>query len=143
MEEVACLLVSRRTDQSHARLKTKLAEFGIRLRGMFFPAILNIGDSDMATVVVGKRGTIVIPAKIRKRYRLDEGSPLLMEEREDGILMRPAVVTPVEVEVYTPERLAEFFLNNSMDKDDYLEARREVESMGIAPDSIDHLRWPD
>jgi AbrB family looped-hinge helix DNA binding protein len=96
----------------------------------------------MQTVLIGKRGTVVIPSKMRKRYQLDEGSPMLIEEREDGILMRPAVTTPVEVEIYTPERLAEFFLNNAMDKEDYLEARKEVEAMGIDPDSIDHLRWP-
>jgi AbrB family looped-hinge helix DNA binding protein len=96
----------------------------------------------MRTVVIGKRGTVVIPAKMRKRYKLDEGSPLLMEEREEGILMRPAVTAPVEVEIYTPERLAEFFLNNVMTRDGYLEARKDVEKMGINPDSIDHIRWP-
>jgi AbrB family looped-hinge helix DNA binding protein len=96
----------------------------------------------MQTVLIGKRGTVVIPAKTRKRYKLDEGSPMLIEEREDGILMRPAVTTPVEVEIYTPERLAGFFLNNAMDKEDYLDARKEVEAMGIDPDSIDHIHWP-
>ena len=96
----------------------------------------------MQTVLIGKRGTVVIPAKLRKRYRLDVGGTMLIEEREDGILMRPAVTTPIEVEVYTPERLAEFFLNNAMDKDDYFEARKEVDAMGIDPDSIDHQRWP-
>ena len=94
----------------------------------------------MQTVVIGKRGTVVIPAKIRKRYRLDEGSPLLVEEHEDGILMRPARVSPVDAEIYSPRRLAEFFLNNAMDKDDYLEARKKVESMGIDPYSIEHRR---
>ena len=96
----------------------------------------------MQTVLIGKRGTVVIPAKLRKRYRLDVGGTMLIEEREDGILMRPAVTTPIEVEVYTPERLAEFFLNNAMDTEDYLEARKEVVAMGIDPDSIDHQRWP-
>jgi AbrB family looped-hinge helix DNA binding protein len=96
----------------------------------------------MQTVLIGKRGTMVIPAKMRKRYRLNEGSPMLIEEREDGMYMRPAVTMPVEVEVYTPERLAEFFLNNAMDKEDYLEARQEVEAMGINPDSINHQSWP-
>jgi hypothetical protein len=28
-----------------------------------------------------------------------------------------------------------------MDKDDYQQARKEVEAMGIDPDLIDHLRW--
>ncbi len=97
----------------------------------------------MQTVMIGKRGTVVIPAKMRKRYRLDEGSPMLIEEREDGILMRPAVTTPVEVETYTPERLAEFFLNNVMTREGYLEARKDVAAMGIDPDSIDHIRWPE
>ena len=94
----------------------------------------------MQTVLMGKRGTVVIPAKVRKRYRLDEGSPVLVEEREDGVLMRPAVVSPVAVEVYTPERLAEFFLNNAMDKQDYLEARKQVKSMGLNPNKIPHRR---
>ena len=97
----------------------------------------------MRTIFIGKRGTVVIPAKTRKRYRLDEGSPLLLEEREDGILMRPAVTSPVELEIYTPERLAEFFLNNVLTKDGYLEARKDVEEMGLDPDSIDHIRWPE
>jgi AbrB family looped-hinge helix DNA binding protein len=96
----------------------------------------------MQTVLIGKRGTVVIPAKMRKRYRLDEGSRMLIEEREDGILMRPATTTPVDVEIYTPERLAEFFLNNAMDREDYLDARLEVEAMGLNPDLIDHQRWP-
>ena len=97
----------------------------------------------MQTVLVGKRGTVVIPAKTRKRYRLDEGSPMIIEEREDGILMRPAATTPVDVEIYAPERLAEFFLNNVLTKEGYLEARKDVEKMGISPDSIDHIRWPE
>lgn len=96
----------------------------------------------MQTVVMGKRGTIVIPIKLRQRLKLSEGSPMFIEEREDGLLMRPAQTTPADVEIYTPERLAEFFLNNAMDRDDYLDARKDVEAMGIDPDSIDHLRWP-
>jgi AbrB family looped-hinge helix DNA binding protein len=97
----------------------------------------------MQTVLVGKGGTVVIPAKLRKRYRLSEGSAMFLEERGEGILRRPAITTPVDVEIYTPERLAGFFLNNVMDKEGYLEARKDVEQMGINPDSIDHIRWPD
>jgi AbrB family looped-hinge helix DNA binding protein len=96
----------------------------------------------LKTVVMGKRGTVVVPAKIRRRYKLEEGSAMHFEERDDGILIRPASTASPGVEVYTPERLAEFFLNNAMDKEDYLEARKQVEAMGIDPDSIDHLHWP-
>jgi hypothetical protein len=67
---------------------------------------------------------------------------LFVEEREEGFLVRPAVAAAIEPESYTPERLAEFFLNNVLTKDGYLEARKDVEAMGINPDSIDHIRWP-
>ena len=49
---------------------------------------------------------------------------------------RAAAVISASVEIYTPERLAEFFLNNAMDQQDYLDARKEVQSMGIDPDKI-------
>jgi AbrB family looped-hinge helix DNA binding protein len=47
------------------------------------------------TCKVGKRGAIVIPASLRKRFGIEEGSFIIAEEREDGILIRPAVVLPV------------------------------------------------
>jgi AbrB family looped-hinge helix DNA binding protein len=87
---------------------------------------------------VGKRGTIVIPAKLRKRFGIEEGALVTTEEREDGILIRPAVVVPVEK--YTPERKAEFLLSNVTDAADYRKARKAVKKLGINPDSIPHRR---
>jgi hypothetical protein len=55
----------------------------------------------------------------------------------------PAKPTEAEIEIYTPERLAEFFLNNTMTKDGYLEARQDVLEKGIDPDTINHIRWPE
>ena len=48
------------------------------------------------TSKVGKRGAVVIPAKLRRRFGLEEGMLVIAEEREDGILLRPAVAIPVE-----------------------------------------------
>ena len=59
----------------------------------------------METAKVGKRGAIVVPAKLRRRFGIEEGTVVTAEEREDGILIRPAVVVPIEK--YTPERKAE------------------------------------
>jgi hypothetical protein len=56
--------------------------------------------------------------------------------------VRATVISSSDVEVYTPERLAEFFLNNAMDREGYIEVRTEVESMGIDPDSIEHRPLP-
>jgi acyl-CoA synthetase (AMP-forming)/AMP-acid ligase II len=49
-----------------------------------------------------------------------------------------AVVVPVER--YSPERKAEFLLNNAADAADYRNARKEVRKLGLNPDSIPHLR---
>ena len=85
---------------------------------------------------MGKRGTFVVPAELRERYGLDEGALIIAEEREDGILLRPAVAVPVEM--YTPERRAEFLLNNAVDDEDYREIVKEVRAMGLNPDDIPH-----
>lgn len=92
----------------------------------------------MQSARVGKRGAIVVPAKLRKRFGIEEGSIVIAEETEDGILIRPAIVVPVER--YSAERKAEFLLNNAIDPDDYRKARREVRKLGLDPDSIRHLR---
>ncbi|HKN01355.1 MAG TPA: AbrB/MazE/SpoVT family DNA-binding domain-containing protein [Candidatus Binataceae bacterium] len=93
-----------------------------------------------AATRIGRRGTIVIPAKLRRRFGLEEGSFAVAEEREEGVLIRPAVVMPVEV--YTPERRAEFLLNNAVNAADYRRARAEVKRMGLDPNRIDHLKPP-
>ena len=88
------------------------------------------------TSKVGKRGTVVIPAALRRRFGIQEGSLVITEEREEGVLIRPAVVMPVEV--YTPERQAEFLLSNAVDEEDYTRAREEVRKLGLDPDAILH-----
>jgi AbrB family looped-hinge helix DNA binding protein len=90
----------------------------------------------MDSAKVGKRGAVVVPAKLRKRFGLQEGSFVTAEAREDGILLRPAVLVPVEK--YTPERKAEFLLSNATTLADYRRARREVRKLGIDPDAIPH-----
>jgi AbrB family looped-hinge helix DNA binding protein len=93
-----------------------------------------IGRSE--TSKVGKRGTVVVPARLRRRFGIEEGSLVIAEEREDGILIRPAVAYAVEI--YTPERKAEFLLSNAVDEEDYQKALKAVREMGIDPDRIEH-----
>ncbi len=87
---------------------------------------------------IGKRGTLVIPAKLRRRFGLSEGTTVIAEETEEGILLRPAVTVPVES--YSAERRAEFLLSNAINDEDYARAREAVQEMGIDPDSIEHHR---
>ena len=70
--------------------------------------------------MVGKRGAVVIPVKLRKRIGIGEGSVNIAEEREEGILIRPAMVLPVED--YAPERMAEFPPSSAVDEPDYANA---------------------
>jgi len=92
----------------------------------------------MEAVKVGKRGAIVVPAKFRKRFGIEEGAMVMAEAREDGVLIRPAVVVPVER--YTPERKAEFLLNTATNPQDYKRARKEVQKLGLNPGAIPHRR---
>lgn len=46
---------------------------------------------------VGRRGTIVLPAKLRRRLGIEEGSFVVAEGRDDGIRIGPATVLPVEI----------------------------------------------
>lgn len=87
---------------------------------------------------VGKRGVVVIPARMRRRFGLEEGSLVIAEETEDGILIRPAVALPTEI--YTLERRAEFLLSNAVDKEEYQKAFAEIRQMGINPESIPHYK---
>ena len=92
----------------------------------------------MESAKVGKRGAIIVPAKLRARFGIEEGTIVTAEEREDGILIRPAIVVPVEK--YTPSRKAEFLLSNATTPADYKKARKEVAKLGIDPDAIPHRR---
>src|SRR5712692_2244958 len=85
---------------------------------------------------VGKRGAIVVPARMRRKFGIDEGSLVIAEERDDGILIRPAVTVPVEI--YTPARVAEFLLSNAVNTQDYRAAVRAVRKLGIDPRTIAH-----
>ncbi len=87
---------------------------------------------------VGKRGTVVIPAPLRKRYGLEEGREILVEETAEGLLLRPAVTLPVEM--YSKERRAAFLLENAVNRGDYKRAREEVRKLGLDPDAIPHER---
>ncbi|MFG1691314.1 AbrB/MazE/SpoVT family DNA-binding domain-containing protein [Gemmatimonadota bacterium] len=90
------------------------------------------------TSKVGRRGTFVIPAPLRRRFGLVEGSEVIAEETPDGILIRPAVT--IALEIYSPERRAEFILSNAVDEGDYARALEEVRKLGLDPEAIPHSR---
>jgi AbrB family looped-hinge helix DNA binding protein len=92
----------------------------------------------MNSAKVGKRGAVIVPAQLRKQFGIHEGSFVIAEARDEGILIRPAAIVPVEI--YTPERKAEFLLSSAVTKADYRRARQDVKRMGLDPDSIVHAK---
>ena len=91
---------------------------------------------ELETTKIGKRGTVVIPAELRRRYGFEEGSLVVAEGRAEGVLLRPVVALPLEI--YTPERKAEFLLNNAITPEDYSWAVKETRKMGVDPETIPH-----
>jgi AbrB family looped-hinge helix DNA binding protein len=85
---------------------------------------------------VGRRGSFVIPAALRRAFGLDEGTLVIAEARPEGILLRPALAVPLET--YTSERKAAYLLENAVDDADYKAARKAVKEMGLDPDTIPH-----
>lgn len=92
----------------------------------------------MESAKVGKRGAIIVPARLRKLFGIEEGSIVIAEEKDEGILIRPAMVVPVER--YSPKRKAEFLLSTATTDADYRRARKAVRKLGLDPDSIPHRR---
>ncbi len=81
------------------------------------------------------------PAATRRRYGIEEGTILIVAERDEGILLQPVALVPIET--YSRERKAEFLLSNAVDGADYSRAVTEVRDLGLDPDSIPHAKPAD
>ena len=44
---------------------------------------------EVREIIVKNKGQITIPVKVRKKYKIDEGSRLEMVQKEEGILLKP------------------------------------------------------
>ena len=87
---------------------------------------------------IGKRGTVVIPVALRRKYGFEEGSQIILEALNDGVLLRPVITLPLEI--YSTERKAEFLLNNVITPGEYADAVKKVRAMGLNPEKIPHRK---
>lgn len=58
------------------------------------------------TLIVSNRGQITLPAAIRKRIGIKEGSAVIIEDRGNELVLKPAAV--FEVEMYSDRQVAEW-----------------------------------
>jgi len=63
------------------------------------------------TLQLGPRGTLTLPKKLRDKFGLKGDSIVVLEDTDQGILVRPAAVFPIEI--YSDRRLAEFDTENN------------------------------
>ena len=57
-------------------------------------------------LMVSNKGQITLPASVRKRYGINGGSLLILEDGENGLSLTPAEAMPVEI--YSDEQIAEW-----------------------------------
>jgi len=50
----------------------------------------------METLIVGERGQITIPQSLRKKYGIRSKQPVVIEDREGEIVIKPAIVIPLD-----------------------------------------------
>lgn len=55
------------------------------------------------TLIVSSRGQLTLPVSVRRRLGIKEGGAVIMEERDNELVLKPAMV--LEVEMYTEEQV--------------------------------------
>lgn len=77
------------------------------------------------TVIVSSRGQLTLPVSLRKKFGIQEGGPVILEERNGEIILKAAVV--LEVELYSDAQI------EAWDREDRLSASERaaiVEKLG-------------
>ncbi len=57
-------------------------------------------------ITINERGALTIPAKMRETFGIKPNDELIIEDTEQGLLLRPAFSVPLEI--YTEDRIKEF-----------------------------------
>lgn len=80
------------------------------------------------TLIVSSRGQITLPAAIRKRIGIKEGSAVIVEDRGNELVLKPAAV--FEVEMYSDKEVAEWAAADQLTKKGKEIIRRKVKKSG-------------
>ncbi len=66
------------------------------------------------TLLVSNRGQLTLPAGLRKRFGLLRGGAVIMEERDNQLVIKPAAV--LEIEMYADNQIAEWDVEDTLDE---------------------------
>lgn len=77
----------------------------------------------MTTVKIRRKGTITIPAKLRKEYKLEEGQTLTVIDLGEGMILLTPKVSQVDK---LANQIAEKFKDEGITLEDFLQALNEL-----------------
>lgn len=77
----------------------------------------------MTTVKIRRKGTITIPAKLRKEYKLEEGQTLTVNDLGEGTILLTPKVSQVDK---LANQIAEKFKDEGITLEDLLQALHEI-----------------
>ncbi len=76
------------------------------------------------TVIVSNRGQITLPMSLRKRLGIRDGGAVILEERDNELILKPAMV--LEVEMYTEAQVAEWDKADRLDDGERRKVRKRL-----------------
>jgi antitoxin PrlF len=76
------------------------------------------------TLIVSNRGQLTLPASLRRRFGIKDGGAIILEERDNELVLKPAMV--LEVEMYTDAQVSAW---NEADRLDDAERQRVRERL--------------
>lgn len=65
------------------------------------------------TVLVSNRGQLTLPVGLRKRFGLQRGGAVILEEHDNRLVIKPAAV--LEIEMYADSQIAEWDTEDLLD----------------------------
>ena len=65
------------------------------------------------TLFVSNRGQLTLPASLRRRFGIKDGGAIILEERDNELVLKPAMV--LEVEMYTDAQVLAWDEADSLD----------------------------
>jgi antitoxin PrlF len=76
------------------------------------------------TVIVSSRGQITLPSAIRKRIGIKEGGAVILEDRGNELVLKPAAI--FEVEMYSDKQIAEWEKADRMTREEKENLLRKI-----------------
>jgi AbrB family looped-hinge helix DNA binding protein len=91
------------------------------------------------TVKLGKRGNLVLPAKLRRQFGLEDGSLLIVEASADEIRLRPAILHSQATASQEDRDYAIYMLLNSRTQEEWDANLVATLELGVKQTQIDGL----